>query len=322
MTDPFSSRLDPEALKTFMEVARLSSFSAAAERLNKTPAAISYRIKVLEEGMGCPLFERTTRTVSLTPAGHILLERATQIMEWMYGLPDELKQANEGIESSFTLVVNNLLYDPVAIGGLLATLSSRFPRTAFCIRRSVFMGVWEEMLYGGGHMAIGAPGWHAISDALETRVLGQVEWSMVMHPGHPLVLLPQPLGDDVLRQYPAVNVEDTSERLNKRIAWRLSGQHEIKVPSMQTKVACHLNGVGIGFLPRNMAEHYVRMRKLVVRSVRNGRSPSPMSLAWRRGDAGRISLYLQHLFEERDPLILPFLHNINPELPTSGGGAL
>lgn len=71
MTTDRARRLDPEALKTFMEVARQGSFSAAAERLNKTPAAISYRIRALEDNMGTPLFERTTRSVTLTPAGPV-----------------------------------------------------------------------------------------------------------------------------------------------------------------------------------------------------------------------------------------------------------
>ncbi len=79
MTTDRARRLDPEALKTFVEVARQGSFSAAAERLNKTPAAISYRIRALEENMGTPLFERTTRSVTLTPAGELLLERATDV---------------------------------------------------------------------------------------------------------------------------------------------------------------------------------------------------------------------------------------------------
>lgn len=43
---------DPETLRTFISVAETGSFSKAAERLYKTTATISYRIKLLEENTG------------------------------------------------------------------------------------------------------------------------------------------------------------------------------------------------------------------------------------------------------------------------------
>ncbi|STF44390.1 LysR family transcriptional regulator [Escherichia coli] len=57
---------DPETLRTFIAVAETGSFSKAAERLCKTTATISYRIKLLEENTGVALFFRTTRSVTLT----------------------------------------------------------------------------------------------------------------------------------------------------------------------------------------------------------------------------------------------------------------
>lgn len=53
---------DPETLRTFIAVAETGSFSKAAERLCKTTATISYRIKLLEENTGVALFFRTTRS--------------------------------------------------------------------------------------------------------------------------------------------------------------------------------------------------------------------------------------------------------------------
>ncbi len=47
---------DPETLRTFIAVAETGSFSKAAERLCKTTATISYRIKLLEENTGVALF--------------------------------------------------------------------------------------------------------------------------------------------------------------------------------------------------------------------------------------------------------------------------
>lgn len=66
--------LDQEMIRTFIQVADCQSFTAA-DVLHKTSAAISYRIKTLEENIGTQLFNRTTRTVTLTPAGEYLLEK-------------------------------------------------------------------------------------------------------------------------------------------------------------------------------------------------------------------------------------------------------
>ena len=107
-------RLGSEELHTFVVVAQLRSFSAAAEVLHKTTSAISYRIKILEDRLGVALVERTTRSVSLTPSGEMLLEKASQMLEWQQSIPEELKQIRDGIEPHFTLVVNNLLYDAKA----------------------------------------------------------------------------------------------------------------------------------------------------------------------------------------------------------------
>lgn len=65
--------LDQETIRSFINVAESASFSKAAEVMHKTPAAIGYRIKMLEERIGTPLFNRTTRSVSLTSAGEYLL---------------------------------------------------------------------------------------------------------------------------------------------------------------------------------------------------------------------------------------------------------
>ena len=300
-----NSQLDAEALHTFVAVAQLRSFSAAAGRLHKTTSAISYRIKALEDSVGTPLFLRTTRSVTLTPSGEVLLEKASQFFEWLQMVPEELKQVSDGIEPHFTLVVNNLLYDAGAIAALLAHLAERFPHAAFEVRRAVYMGVWDEIISNGGQMALGVPGFHTINDDFATEPLGVVNWVFVLAPDHPLASVPEPLSNDMLRRYPAVNVQDTSHRLNKRTAWKLSGQKEFLVPDLEAKIACHRQGLAVGFLPRAVARGLTQLEQLVERPVTAGRSPSPLALAWRRKGAGKITAHLRELLLARDALVLP-----------------
>lgn len=56
-------------LRAFEVVARLSSFTKAADELNVTRSAISRRIQILEDTLGAPVFARKPKTLRLTPTG-------------------------------------------------------------------------------------------------------------------------------------------------------------------------------------------------------------------------------------------------------------
>ena len=70
-----------DSLRCFSEVARLLSFRGAAKVVALTPAAVSQRIRQLEDEVGRPLFIRTTRRVELTEAGLSLVPRAREALE-------------------------------------------------------------------------------------------------------------------------------------------------------------------------------------------------------------------------------------------------
>ncbi|NUT14409.1 MAG: LysR family transcriptional regulator [Cupriavidus sp.] len=79
------------ALRAFEAAARRASFKHAADELHVTPTAISHQIRALEESLDVKLFERQTRKVRLTAAGHQLfpavrdgldgMERAVQSVQ-------------------------------------------------------------------------------------------------------------------------------------------------------------------------------------------------------------------------------------------------
>ncbi len=68
-------------LETVVWLSRLGNFRAVAERLNTTQAAISQRLASLERELGVRLFERTSRSLKLTPKGLELLPYAEKIVD-------------------------------------------------------------------------------------------------------------------------------------------------------------------------------------------------------------------------------------------------
>jgi len=81
--------MDYDQLASFMEVARLRSFSRAAEQLFRTQPAISAQVRLLEQECGEKLFDRSGKKVQLTPAGEILQGYAERLL----GLQKEALQA-------------------------------------------------------------------------------------------------------------------------------------------------------------------------------------------------------------------------------------
>ena len=70
-----------QQLESFIQVAENLSFARAAEVLNMTQSAVSRQISSLENELGASLFHRSTRTVSLSPAGISFLDDAKDVVK-------------------------------------------------------------------------------------------------------------------------------------------------------------------------------------------------------------------------------------------------
>ena len=87
-TAPF----DIYELTLFQLVAETGSFTRAAERASLTQSAITRQIRGMEDRLGVPLFERTTRHVSLTRAGRLMQGKSKTILDATNELLDEVQR--------------------------------------------------------------------------------------------------------------------------------------------------------------------------------------------------------------------------------------
>jgi DNA-binding transcriptional LysR family regulator len=83
-----------EQLRTFRAVARLNSFTRAAEELHLTQPAVSAQIVGLENALRVKLFDRIGRGIALTPAGQLVLATAGDVLQHL----DELRQSLDDLE--------------------------------------------------------------------------------------------------------------------------------------------------------------------------------------------------------------------------------
>ena len=86
-------------MRIFARVVETGSFSEAGRQLGMAPSSVSRRIDDLEYELGAHLFYRTTRKLSLTEAGRLYFERATQILIDV----DEAKLAISTLDNAIAL---------------------------------------------------------------------------------------------------------------------------------------------------------------------------------------------------------------------------
>ena len=78
-------------MKAFCRIVERGNFTRAAEDLGVSAALLSRDIKLLEQGLGCTLLTRTTRTMSLTEHGRLYYDEATRLLEQMAQMEDRVR---------------------------------------------------------------------------------------------------------------------------------------------------------------------------------------------------------------------------------------
>jgi DNA-binding transcriptional LysR family regulator len=96
-------KMDVLGLEAFVGIATSGSFARAAELLNVTSPALTRRLANLEAQLGVQLLERTTRAISLTPAGDNLLPRARHLLDELSTTFRELSAKGQAQRGTVTL---------------------------------------------------------------------------------------------------------------------------------------------------------------------------------------------------------------------------
>jgi DNA-binding transcriptional LysR family regulator len=110
-------------LRCFVVVAQELHFGRAAERLVYTTSHVSRQVRSLEKELGVQLFDRTTRRVSLTPAGGALLDKSLALI----GLADEISDVDSWRPVEGEMV--RIAFSPTT-GAIAGALVSRLVATA------------------------------------------------------------------------------------------------------------------------------------------------------------------------------------------------
>jgi LysR family transcriptional regulator, transcription activator of glutamate synthase operon len=125
--------MDLRQLRYLIAVAEERHFTRAAAREHVAQPALSQQIRRLEEEVGLPLVERTTRRVSLTDAGELLVARARRAVSEVDAARAEL-QGLAGLDAGRLTLGAIHTMGPVDLSVLLATFHERHPAVELTIR--------------------------------------------------------------------------------------------------------------------------------------------------------------------------------------------
>jgi DNA-binding transcriptional LysR family regulator len=139
--------MDFDQLRTFIEVAKLGSFSRAAEKVMRSQPAVSAQIRQLEEEYGHKLFDRTAKAVRLTPAGEVVLDYAQQLLELRANSSRAVSDWNGKLQGTLSIGANEgtFLY---VLPRVLAKYHRKFPDVKISVYRSFTHKVSEKVEEG------------------------------------------------------------------------------------------------------------------------------------------------------------------------------
>ena len=111
----------------FITVVEENGFSSAAAKLDTTPAAVSRKIKSLEEHLGVRLLQRTTRTLKLTPEGETYYREAKSLLGQLNSLEQDLSAQAGQLTGDLKIAVP-MSYGQSKIAPLISAFVQQHPR--------------------------------------------------------------------------------------------------------------------------------------------------------------------------------------------------
>jgi DNA-binding transcriptional LysR family regulator len=242
-------RFDVEELETFLVVADLGSFSEAAQYLHVGQPAVSSRVQRLEHSLGVRLLTRSTRRVSLTPEGELVVQQATIALAGLRELVQKLAtpggKLRHRIQVAATPVLASLVLPP-----LIRDYSNRFTDVDIHIVDESYRGVVRSL--DGADVDVALVPYFG-GETFRTTRLGQDEIVLSIPKVHPLYgtdrLQPQTLARTNL-----ILIEQFRPVFNQIVAWCERADAEppraTVVSNMTTLLGMLDVSMGVGLVPR------------------------------------------------------------------------
>jgi DNA-binding transcriptional LysR family regulator len=284
-------RLSLDQIRTFIAAAEEGSFSAAARKLGRAQSAVSDLVRRLEGQLGLVLFDRSSRSPTLTPAGELLLKDARAIGGAVDFLNFRAKGLSQGLEPELCAVID--VYFPFqAITEAARHFREQFPATPLRLYVEVLGGATEPVLDGRASLAVvGGPA--PLPEGLSSESLNGVAIVMVAAPDHPLARIEGVIPQVELAKHVQLVLTERSNR-SARQEYGVMSPTTWRLADLYAKHSFLLSGLGWGSMPLHAVERDLaegRLTRLLTPESPAAGQVVPMSAVYRTtappGPAGR-----------------------------------
>ncbi len=169
-------------LKHFLAVGEAGSITAAAKSLRLTQPALSRQIKALEEELDTALLERGAHSITLTPAGEVLVNEGRKLMRFSDAMIEKVKSTAAGEPL-------RVGYAPSLANDFLSIAIERFTQFHPRVRVSLYDWSSAEMREGLANgkldLIVAAP-CTGLQEPIQWSALRSYGWQVVMSKSHPL----------------------------------------------------------------------------------------------------------------------------------------
>jgi len=187
-----------EVLLAFVQAATQGSFSAAARKLGRSQSTISAAVASLEIDLNLVLFDRSSRKPSLTPAGHVMLQRAEEILAATSRLEMTASQLSQGVEPKLTVAISDT-YQSDRFEAALSAFEQRYPDLEFECLIAECDDLIALVQRGRAQVAFAEMQDSYPPDLVSSTVEERTEIALFVSPAHPLAALDH-IDQDVLQQ--------------------------------------------------------------------------------------------------------------------------
>jgi len=273
--------MDLSQLEVFLTVAKEGRFSRAAEKLHRTQSAVSQTIHKLEQELGEPLFDRSSREGLLTDSGRVLQDYAERLLNLRSNAHEALSELRELQKGKLAIAANE--FTSLYLLPVLGAFRRLHPMIKVAVQRSLGSRIPDDVLRQ--KCEFGVLSYDPAEPQISSIVVYSDELIFVVHPHHPLAAERQvsirQLGAE---PFVAHNVASPyRDKVIESFARHKTPLHmDIELPTMQAIKTFVAMGNGVAFLPEISVENELERGELVHIAVRELRLHRKLRLIYRK----------------------------------------
>jgi DNA-binding transcriptional LysR family regulator len=249
--------MDFKQLEAFISVAKLRSFSKAANAIYLSQPTISSHISGLERDLNIQLFDRTSKEVNLTPAGQSFLQYANDIINTRNHAVTELSNFNNNISGRLNISASTTPCNSM-LPGLISEFNEAYSNVRFNIKEQGSVGIIKDII--DLNCEIGFVGTSIDNSKIKSYKIMEDELVVVSSPE---LTLPDKISVDELFKYNFI-IREKESATRYTLETTLSNSN---VDLSKLKVLCEVNnldaqlkfvklGMGISIMSRDLCKEY------------------------------------------------------------------